>query len=73
MKVKVYEFRNVNENYWVNGVTTIYADSKYTDRLITLRVDKAMFEKSVKVPVKFPLALDVKFKKGVGITALEVL
>lgn len=73
MKVKVYDFRNVNDNYWVNGVSTFYSDNKYNDRLVTLRVNKDMFEKSIKVPVKFPLVLDVKFKKGVGITDLKIV
>lgn len=73
MKVKVYDFRCVNDNYWVNGVSTFYENKEYINRCVDLRVNKDMFEKNVKVPIKFPLVLDVKFKKGVGISELKTL
>lgn len=73
MKVKVYDFRNVDNNYWVNGVVTTHKDNKFKDELITLRVDKNLYESSIELPIKYPFVLDVKFEKGVGIKAIKQL
>lgn len=73
MKVKVCDFRNVNSSYWVDGISTFYNNGKYENRIVTLRIAKELFEKSIKLPIKFPLVLDVKFKKGIGINELKSL
>lgn len=74
MKVKVADYVTYNDLVFINGYTS-YRDINKTwyKKAVTITCKKDLFEKSIELPITFPLEIDVKFKKGIGVTDIKCL